>query len=121
MCCTACIAAGKNGGARRHRFAGIESGFQRQPEPGEVGRIDLHDADVNGMTGLEQLRRDLDRDVAGGGSAARPRGIVVDRERLKSALGSGDRRQGGRRDRRPATQRELTERANAEWIGMSWS
>jgi len=79
----------------------------------------LHDADVNGMTGREQFRRDLDRDVAGGGGATRPRGIVVDRKRLKSTLGSGDRRQGGRRDRRPATQRELTELANAERIGTS--
>ena len=80
------IVADKNDGGGRNRLARIEGGFQRQPEPGEVGRVDLHDPDVNRMTGLEQLRRYLDRNVAAGRNTAGSRGVVVDRQRLKSAL-----------------------------------
>jgi hypothetical protein len=77
---------------RRYRngLARVEGRFQAQSERVEVSGIDLHQADIDRMACFDQLRRDLEGDGTGRGNAARRRGIVVDCQWLKGALGPRD-------------------------------
>ena len=107
---------------RRQVAAGIEGVREGQTQPRQIGAVDLHEAEIDGvMADRGQLDARGNGVLAGRGVVGAARGVVVQRQNIEAAFGAGDRGQGLNGDVRRAARGKLREGGKGKGSGVSSS